>query len=60
MDDPLDNDLKKRIREVFDNYNDEHADEGWLLLREKYPERPAGALLPGSGGVLQQQYYCCF
>ena len=39
MDDPLDNDLKKRIREVFDNYNDEHADEGWLLLREKYPEK---------------------
>jgi hypothetical protein len=39
MDDQLDNDLKKRIREVFDNYNDEHADEGWLLLREKYPEK---------------------
>ncbi|MDO3626053.1 hypothetical protein [Mucilaginibacter sp. BT774] len=39
MDDPLDNDLKKRIGEVFDNYNDEHADEGWLLLREKYPEK---------------------
>lgn len=39
MDDQLDNDLEKRIREVFDNYNDEHADEGWLLLREKYPEK---------------------
>jgi hypothetical protein len=39
MDDPLDNDLKKRIREVFDNYNDGHADEGWQLLREKYPEK---------------------
>jgi len=39
MDDPLDNDLKKRIREVFDHYNDEHADEGWQLLREKYPEK---------------------
>lgn len=37
MDDPLDNDLKKRIREVFDNYDDGHADEGWQLLREKYP-----------------------
>src|SRR6202000_1346 len=39
MDDQLDNDLKKRIREVFDNYEDEHADAGWLLLREKYPEK---------------------
>jgi len=39
MDEPLDNDLKKRIREVFDNYHDEHADEGWLLLRERYPEK---------------------
>jgi hypothetical protein len=39
MDDPLDNDLKNRIREVFDNYHDEHADEGWQLLREKYPEK---------------------
>lgn len=37
MDDPLDNDLKNRIREVFDNYDDGHADEGWQLLREKYP-----------------------
>src|ERR1700743_3158262 len=39
MDDQLDNDLKKRIREVFDNYDDEHADAGWLRLREKYPEK---------------------
>lgn len=39
MDDPLDNDLKNHIREVFDNYHDEHADEGWQLLREKYPEK---------------------
>jgi hypothetical protein len=39
MDDPLDNDLKNHIREVFDNYDDEHADEGWQLLREKYPEK---------------------
>ncbi|MBS1522721.1 MAG: hypothetical protein JST50_17110 [Bacteroidetes bacterium] len=39
MDDPLDNDLKKRIREVFDNYDDGHADEGWQLLREKYPKK---------------------
>jgi hypothetical protein len=39
MDDQLDNDLKNRIRDVFDNYQDEHTDEGWLLLREKYPEK---------------------
>ncbi|MDB5142439.1 MAG: hypothetical protein JWQ66_1152 [Mucilaginibacter sp.] len=39
MDDQLDNDLKKRIREVFDNFEDTDADEGWLLLREKYPEK---------------------
>ncbi len=39
MDDPLDNDLKNRIREVFDNYDDEHADEGWQLLRERYPDQ---------------------
>ena len=39
MDDPLDNDLRNRIREVFDNYDDEYADEGWQLLREKYPKK---------------------
>ena len=39
MDDPLDNDLRKRIREVFDNYEDTSADKGWLLLREKFPEK---------------------
>jgi hypothetical protein len=38
MDDQLDNDLKKRIREVFDNFEDPSADEGWLQLREKFPE----------------------
>ena len=39
MDDPLDNDLRNRIREVFDNYDDGQTDEGWQLLREKYPEK---------------------
>ncbi|MDB5031517.1 hypothetical protein [Mucilaginibacter sp.] len=39
MDDQLDNDLTNRIREVFDNFEDAHADEGWLLLREKFPEK---------------------
>ncbi len=38
MDDQLDNDLKKRIREVFDNYQDDSADESWLELRKKFPE----------------------
>jgi len=38
MDDQLDNDLKNHIREVFDNFEDASADEGWLLLREKFPE----------------------
>jgi len=33
----LNNDLKNRIREVFDNYEDTGADESWLLLREKFP-----------------------
>jgi len=37
MDDQFDKDLKKRIREVFDNYEDTTADEGWMLLRGKYP-----------------------
>ena len=39
MDDPLDNELRNRIREVFDHYEDTSADEGWLLLREKFPEK---------------------
>ena len=38
MDEQLDNDLKNHIREVFDNFEDPAAREGWLLLREKYPE----------------------
>lgn len=37
MDDQLDNDLRNRIREVFDDYEDTTADEGWLLLREQFP-----------------------
>ena len=39
MDDQLDNDLKNRIKEVFDNFEDTSADEGWLQLREKFPEK---------------------
>jgi len=39
MDEQLDNELKKRIQQVFENYDDTAADEGWLLLREKFPEK---------------------
>lgn len=35
MNDNLDNELKNRIREVFDNYEDTGAHDGWLRLREK-------------------------
>ncbi len=38
MDEQFDNDLRDRIREVFDNYEDPTANDGWLLLREKFPE----------------------
>ena len=41
MDEQLDNDLSNRIREVFDNFDDSSypsADEGWMKLREKFPE----------------------
>ncbi|MDB5009109.1 MAG: hypothetical protein JWP45_3502 [Mucilaginibacter sp.] len=38
MDDPLDKELKNRIKEVFDNFGDTAADEGWLELRKKFPE----------------------
>ena len=41
MDDQFDNDLKNRIREVFDNFEDPTADDGWLQLRKKYPEAQA-------------------
>lgn len=41
MDDQLDKDIKNRIGEVFDNYDDPSADEGWALLREKFPATTA-------------------
>jgi len=37
-DDQLDNDLRDRIKQVFDDYQDDTAAQGWLLLRKKYPE----------------------
>ncbi|ASU35547.1 hypothetical protein [Mucilaginibacter xinganensis] len=39
MDDQLDNDLRDHIKEVFHNFEDPSANEGWLLLREKFPEQ---------------------
>jgi hypothetical protein len=36
-DDHLNDEIKKRIGTVFKNYQDDTAEEGWLLLREKYP-----------------------
>jgi cytoskeletal protein RodZ len=36
--DKLHNELNNRIRGVFDNYEDTTADEGWALLRQKFPE----------------------
>lgn len=37
-DDQLDKDLINRIKQVFDDYQDDTAEKGWLLLRKKYPE----------------------
>ncbi len=32
-DEQLDNEFKKRIKEVFDHYEDDPPHEGWALLR---------------------------
>ncbi|MBS7564618.1 hypothetical protein KHS38_09385 [Mucilaginibacter sp. Bleaf8] len=39
MNEELDDELRKRISEVFDHYEEDTtaADEGWLMLREKFP-----------------------
>ncbi len=39
MNDEFDNRLKSHIANIFDNYEDSSADEGWALLREKYPAK---------------------
>lgn len=31
--------LKSRITDVFDNFEDDSAQQGWLLLRKNYPEK---------------------
>ncbi|CAM3818286.1 hypothetical protein MUGA111182_11400 [Mucilaginibacter galii] len=47
MSEQLDNELKNRINQVFDNYEDTApAEEGWLLLREKFPEKKKQRILP--------------
>lgn len=38
-DEQLDNEFKKRMKEVFDHYEDDTSHEGWALLRERYPEK---------------------
>ncbi len=39
MDDKFDDSLKKQISKVFENVESPTADEGWLMLREKFPEK---------------------
>lgn len=47
MSEQLDNELRNRINEVFDNYEDTApAQEGWLLLREKFPAKKERRILP--------------
>lgn len=47
MSEQLDNELRKRISEVFDNYEDTApAEEGWLLLRQKFPEQKKKRIVP--------------
>ncbi|MGI4749601.1 MAG: hypothetical protein ACRYFB_03110 [Janthinobacterium lividum] len=35
----FDENLKNRIKQIFEDYDDGAADKGWNLLREKYPEK---------------------
>ena len=44
-DEQLDNEFKKRIKEVFDHYEDDTAHDGWALLREKYPEKQSNRVV---------------
>jgi len=56
MSEQLDNELKNRINEVFNNYEDTTpAEEGWLLLREKFPvkkDRPIWSIWWSAAAVL--------
>ena len=46
MEDQLDEELRDRIKKVFDEYHDPSADEGWLELRKKYPAEKSRRVLP--------------
>lgn len=35
----FDENLKNRIKQIFEDYDDGQANEGWNLLRKKYPEK---------------------
>src|SRR6185312_4599720 len=39
MDEQFDKNITNRVKEVFENYDDPFANEGWLKLREKFPEK---------------------
>ena len=39
MEDQLDEELRDRIKKVFNEYEDPSGEEGWLLLRKKYPAK---------------------
>lgn len=39
MDDQFDDSLKKHISKAFENIESPTADEGWLMLRKKFPEK---------------------
>lgn len=54
MEEPTDRNLITRIKEVFDEYEDDSADLGWEKFREKYPikhPRPIGWIWVGSAAA---------
>jgi hypothetical protein len=46
MEDQLDEELRDRIKKVFDEYEDPSGEEGWTLLRKKYPAKDRRPILP--------------
>src|SRR5579872_6693777 len=56
MDKQFDKDLVNRVREVFDNFEDPSAGEGWMELRKKFPEkrsrRPVAWIWRGAAAAL--------
>ncbi|MVN92951.1 outer membrane beta-barrel protein [Mucilaginibacter aquatilis] len=47
MSEQLDNELRKRISEVFENYEDTApSNEGWAMLRQKFPENKPKRIIP--------------